>query len=101
MLLAVDLTKRGLGLVDIARRTIQQTRIETQCRKDMSCLSPRDRGSIDSRIATRSDFRRVRRWDFRNGQVTRIRYHIFDTRPDTEFNKTLDDVASELCQARP
>jgi hypothetical protein len=36
----------------------------TQCRGDMSTLSLRNRGSIYSRMATRSDFRRIARWDF-------------------------------------
>jgi len=55
----------------------------------MSLLSPRNRRSIDSRIVTRSDLRRVGRWDLGNDSSdwsNGIRYHTFDTKPDTAFN---------------
>jgi hypothetical protein len=67
------------------------TQLKPQFRRDMFLCSPRNRGSINSRIATWSDFRRVGRGilemdssDGSNG--IRIRHHVFDTRPDTEFN---------------
>jgi len=40
----------------------------TQCRRDKSRLSIRNHGSICSRITTRSDGRRVGRWDSPQGQ---------------------------------
>jgi hypothetical protein len=61
---------------------------ETQCRRDRSLPCPRIRGSIDSGIVTRSGFqregRRVSETDSSFWSKT-IRYHIFDTRPNTEI----------------
>ena len=55
----------------------------------MSPLSPRNEGSIYSRMATQSDCRRVGGGilEMDSSDWSRIRYHIIDTRPDIEFKE--------------
>jgi len=62
----------------------------TQCRRDLTLLSPRNRGSVYSSIAAPSDFRTFRRLDVRFGMLLIVRtdfhnYLNFDTRPKTQL----------------
>jgi hypothetical protein len=65
---SVDLNLHHLALDDL-RLLLHPGSLKTQCWRDMSGFSPRNRGSIYSRIATRSESRRVGRWHRLNGQL--------------------------------
>jgi hypothetical protein len=70
---------------------------QTKCSEVLSSLSPRNRGFINSMIATRSEFRRFGRRDFEmecSDWSNGLPYHNFDTRPGSDFNFTCLSLAT-------
>jgi len=84
------------GLPDVARQVVQRILkprffSQTQSRRDAQRLSPRKRGSIHSRISTRSDYRRVGRRDSKRTVVIgRTGFDTIPSIPDTTLS--LDDI---------